>query len=161
MSSEGEGSRGASGVTVRPLTMSDVPAVSAILSESPGAALWSQDGLYRLASEGFHAWVAEQTACMAGFLVGRVAGDEFEILNVAVARAFRRRGVGSTLLECALEFSCIAGSKSVYLEVRSSNVPAIGLYARHGFTKCGRRIRYYQNPMEDALVFSRHIVGVP
>ncbi|MBZ5698088.1 MAG: ribosomal protein S18-alanine N-acetyltransferase [Acidobacteriia bacterium] len=161
MSAEGEISRGGSDVTVRRLTTSDIPAVSAILSESPDAAAWSQDSLCQLAPQGFHAWVAEQAAGVAGFLIGRIAGDEFEILNLAVARTFRRCGIASKLLESALEFSRIAGSQRVYLEVRASNEPAVGLYTRHGFTKCGMRTRYYRNPAEDALLFSRHIGGTP
>jgi len=160
MSAEGEMSGGGSDVAVRRLTTSDIPAVSAILSESPDAAAWSQDSLCQLAFTGFHAWVAEQSAGVAGFLIGRIAGDEFEILNLAVARIFRRCGIASKLLESALEFSRMAGSQRVYLEVRASNEPAVGLYTRHGFTKCGRRIRYYQNPAEDALLFSRHIDGM-
>ena len=154
-------SRGGSDVAVRRLTMSDIPAVSAILSESPDAAGWSEDSLSQLVSTGFHAWVAEQAAGVAGFLIGRIAADEFEILNLAVARTFRRCGIASKLLESALEFSRMAGSQRAYLEVRASNQPAIGLYTRHDFTKCGRRIRYYQNPAEDALLFSRHIGGKP
>jgi len=161
MTAEGEMSGGASDVVVRQLATSDIPAVSAILSESPDAAAWSRDSLCQLACEGFHAWVAEQAAGVVGFLIGRIAGDEFEILNLAVARTFRRRGIASKLLTSALEFSRISGARHVYLEVRALNEPAVGLYMRHGFTKCGRRTRYYRNPTEDALLFSREVARIP
>ena len=161
MSAASDMSGNASRVAVRRFTMLDIPAVSTILSESPDAAAWSPDSLRQSASEGFHAWVAEQAPGVAGFLIGRIAGDEFEILNLAVARAFRRRGIASELLESALAFSRNAGSRRAYLEVRASNEAAVGLYTRHGFTKCGRRGRYYRNPTEDALLFCRHLGGTP
>jgi ribosomal-protein-alanine N-acetyltransferase len=159
MSSGGEVSQSASGATVRRLTTADVPSVSEILAESPGAAGWSKESLLRSASEEFPAWVAEQAEHVVGLLIGRIAGDEFEILNVAVARRFRRQGIASRLLDSALEFSRVAGSPHVYLEVRASNEAAIALYSRHGFTKCGLRTKYYRSPEEDALLFSRHNAG--
>ena len=82
-------------VTIRKLAASDVPAVLAILRESPEAAAWSQESLLQLASAESLAWVAELNGAVAGFLIGRIAADEFEILNMAVSKAHRRSGIGS------------------------------------------------------------------
>jgi ribosomal-protein-alanine N-acetyltransferase len=147
-------SKGPLGVAIRKLTASDVPAVLAILRESPEAAAWSRESLLQLASVESAAWVAELNAVVAGFLIGRVAADDFEILNIAVFGAHRRSGIGSKLLESALDFSRIAGIARMYLEVRASNGPAIALYTRYGFTECGRRARYYRDPIEDAVLFT-------
>jgi ribosomal-protein-alanine N-acetyltransferase len=57
-------------------------------------------------------------------------------------------------LESALDASRKAGIARVYLEVRASNEPAIALYKRHGFTECGHRVRYYRDPVEDAILLS-------
>jgi len=159
MSAGSEASKGASLLAVRKLAGSDVPAVFAMLQESPEAAAWSRESLLQLASVEPAAWVAERNGGVAGFLIGRVAAGEFEVLNMAVSRAYRRSGIGSKLLVFALEFSISAGSARAYLEVRASNGPAISLYARHGFTECGRRTRYYREPEEDALLFSRRTDG--
>ncbi len=172
------------GIDIRNLMASDVQAVLAILRESPEAAAWSEESLLRSAAVEAAAWVAEVTGAgctlrrhsagfgasatcspprigvVAGFLMGRIAGDEFEILNMAVSQAHRRSGIGSKLLESALEFSRIARSARVYLEVRASNEPAIALYSRHGFTECGRRFRYYRDPVEDALLLSLSLAGM-
>ena len=154
MPASGEASKVASLLAIRKLAASDVPAVFAILQESPEAALWSSESLLQLASADPAAWVVELSAVLVGFLIGRIAADEFEILNMAVSRAHRQSGIGSKLLESALEFSRIAGSARAYLEVRASNEPAIALYARHGFTECGRRAQYYRDPVEDAVLLS-------
>jgi ribosomal-protein-alanine N-acetyltransferase len=105
------------------------------------------------------AWVAELNGVPAGFLFGRIAADEFEILNMAVSAAHRRSGIASKLLESSLEFSRIASCVRVYLEVRASNGPAGALYARHGFTECGRRVKYYRDPVEDAVLLSLSLTG--
>ena len=158
MSASGEASKGALGVLVREFTASDVPAVLAILQESPEAAAWSRESLLRLDSVAPTAWVAERDGIVAGFLIGRSAADEFEILNIAVSRAHRQQGIGSKLLECALEFSRKGGIARVYLEVRASNEPGIALYKRHGFKECGRRSGYYRDPVEDAILLSLSLV---
>ena len=142
-----------SGIEVRGMARSDVPAILSILGESPEASVWPEDSLSESGSSGT-AWVAEHEGIVIGFLIGRAAADEFEILNVAVARSYRRRGIATQLVAAALEWSRKAGTQRAYLEVRASNEAAIALYKRHGFSPCGRRSRYYQYPIEDAVILS-------
>ena len=150
-----EPGRGAAEVSIRRAAQSDVPAILEILQESPEAANWSRESLLQLASAGLTTtYVADLKGGVAGFLIGRSAGGEFEILNAAVSKAHRRHGIGSKLVACALDFARGAGIAHVYLEARASNRPAIELYARHGFAECGRRTRYYRDPVEDALLLS-------
>ncbi|MGZ7144902.1 GNAT family N-acetyltransferase, partial [Streptococcus pyogenes] len=46
-------------------------------------------------------------------------------------------------------------SEPVFLEVRESNKAARGLYEKFGFKKVGLRKKYYQNPVEDAVLMAR------
>jgi ribosomal-protein-alanine N-acetyltransferase len=153
MSAHGENLSASSIVTVRGLTPSDVPTASSILEESPESSKWSEDSLLESAKSGT-AWIAEQEGRVIGFLIGRAVADEFEILNLAVARSRRRRGIATRLLETMAACLRTIGTRRAYLEVRASNEAAIALYARHGFRACGRRARYYQYPQEDAVVLS-------
>ena len=143
-----------SDTAIRVTSPADVPALLSILAESPEASLWSEASLQETCSSG-SAWVAERDGQVVGFLIGRVAADEFEILNVAVARSHRRRGTASALLKAALEGARRTGVRRAYLEVRASDETAIALYVQHEFRVCGRRARYYQHPVEDAMVLSR------
>jgi [ribosomal protein S18]-alanine N-acetyltransferase len=154
MNAPGEAIRESSSVMIRGMERSDVPAVSSIVRESPAAANWSEENILR-ATESASAWVAEQNGRVIGFLIGRGVADEFEILNLAVAELSRRRGIATRLLETMAAWMQRAGMRRSYLEVRASNEPAIALYKRHGFSPCGRRARYYQHPIEDAIVLSR------
>ena len=92
---------------------------------------------------------------IAGYVVALDAADEGEILNLAVAPADRRNGLGRALVEEVLEALAERGVRQVYLEVRESNAPARALYAAHGFREVGRRKQYYRRPVEDAIVLRR------
>jgi [ribosomal protein S18]-alanine N-acetyltransferase len=138
----------------RRMLPSDVAAVLAILHESPEASLWTEASLMEVASkEG--AWVAALDERVVGFLAGRTASDEFEILNLAVAPSYRQRGAGSGLVNAALAWSHMAGAATAFLEVRASNGAAIAFYTRLGFKFSGRRPKYYQFPEEDAVLMRR------
>lgn len=135
----------------------DVAAVVAIQQASPEAAGWSPADYEQAAKEQACVTVAEGPGGIIGFLVARAVADELEILNMAVRPEFRRQGVASRLLADALEFGRTAGATRAFLEVRESNCGARGFYERHGFAVCGRRTRYYSEPVEDALVLARHL----
>lgn len=128
-------------VVIRPGTPDDLEAVALIQKESAEAADWRVEDY--LAYQ-FH--VAVDTGAIAGFAVWRAVSEgEWELLNLAVAPAFRRRGIGAAL---------IAGIPPgrIFLEVRESNAPARALYENQGFRLLGRRKRYYKNPEEDGIV---------
>lgn len=147
-----------SAVTVRRLTLADVSTALTILKGSPEASKWSSESLSDSVSRGI-AWAAEESGHVAGILIGRVAADEFEILNLAVEKGARRRGLATELVNTALEHARTEGAQQAYLEVRASNHAAIALYTRLGFRVCGRRPNYYRNPEEDALVLVLHKNG--
>lgn len=140
-------------IRVRRMSPADVTDVLVILHESPEAAMWSAEGLMEAASSGA-ALIAEANGQKIAFLVGRAVSDEFEILNLAVTPAYRRRGIALRLMSEALQHARMAGARRAYLEARNSNEAAIALYSRLGFTECGRRPRYYQYPVEDAVVLA-------
>ncbi len=151
MHSPGQKISDSSAVTVRRMSASDVSAALSILEESPEAATWSRASLLESAASG-NTWAAELDGRVAGILIGRVAADEFEILNLAVGKTCRRRGVATRLVTTALESARTAGARQAYLEVRASNEAGIAFYARIGFRVCGRRPNYYRNPEEDAVL---------
>lgn len=91
---------------------------------------------------------------IAGFIVSRLVGEDLHINNVAVRSEFQKRGIGRRLLERALEWGRLKGSASAFLEVRAGNSAAQGLYRRCGFQVTGHRRRYYNAPVEDALLMS-------
>lgn len=95
----------------------------------------------------------------AGFSLYRTLGPEAELLLLAVAPEFQRRGVGRTLLAHFLDNARHCGATKVHLEVRDGN-PAVQMYRAAGFRFEGRRRKYYRGRFGgefDALTLSRQI----
>jgi [ribosomal protein S18]-alanine N-acetyltransferase len=84
--------------------------------------------------------------------LGRTPPFEYEVHTIGVDRAFQGRGIGRRLLDELLEF---ADGGAVYLEVRTDNAAAIGLYHSVGFTQIGLRRRYYRASGADAYTMRR------
>jgi len=91
---------------------------------------------------------------IAGFIVSRLVAGELHINNVAVRPDFHRRGFAAQLLTALLREGRRNGARLAFLEVRAGNAAAQGLYRRCGFKVTGRRRRYYNQPVEDALLMS-------
>lgn len=94
---------------------------------------------------------------IAGYAIGWFVSDEFHIGNVAVVREKQGRGAGRRLLEYMLKEALERGTSIATLEVRVSNVKAIGLYRKYGFKGVAIRKRYYGDDGEDALVMFAEI----
>ena len=131
-------------VQIRPAGPEDLEAIRSIQTLSPEASQWEPESYLS-----HDCTVALVSGHVAGFLVTRtVAPGEHEVLNMAVAPVFRRRGVATVLLKNAL--SRLEGA--LFLEVRESNQAARLLYRRLGFSEAGLRGNYYKNPGESAVV---------
>jgi ribosomal-protein-alanine N-acetyltransferase len=91
---------------------------------------------------------------IAGYIVARESAGELHINNVAVRDQYRRRGIGSALLERIMETARRLKVKVAFLEVRSGNQAAQALYEKTGFKAIARRPDYYSDPREDAVVMS-------
>jgi [ribosomal protein S18]-alanine N-acetyltransferase len=100
---------------------------------------------------------AGHPAGTVGFVIGRVAADEAEVLSLGVCQGRQRTGVGRRLLEAACRAARKAEARKLYLEVAADNAAAVGLYKALGFEEVGRRKGYYQRsagPAEDAINFA-------
>jgi len=77
--------------------------------------------------------------------------DEAEVIDIRVADTHRRQGLGERLLRESLT---ALSARSVFLDVRRTNSPAVAMYEKMGFLQVGLRHHYYQLPSgrEDALI---------
>ena len=99
-------------------------------------------------SEALWAWEA---LAFARWNIIRLA-QEAELLRIAVLLERRGRGWAQKLLKESCEALVHQGIQRIFLEVRVSNLPAIGLYEAMGWKRYGVRSAYYRNG-EDALLF--------
>ncbi len=90
-----------------------------------------------------------------GYIGTRQLAGEWEIVNVAVDPARRREHIASRLMEWLLRDAAAGQCERIFLEVRQSNLPAIGCYTRFGFRQVGLRKNYYEKPVENAILMMR------
>lgn len=141
------------GELIRPLTFADLPAVVALERRS-FTSPWSP-GMFalELSKSGSVGLAAEEAGTITGYIVLTRFDLAWHLMNVAVDPGRRRRGLGTRLIESAL--ARIEKGSPVTLEVRPSNVSAIGLYESLGFRSRGFRKGYYPDTGEDALIMWR------
>lgn len=100
------------------------------------------------------AWVAEWSGRVVGMLVLWLVLDEAHIATLAIHPDYRRRGLGERLLTTALEAARAEGARRAFLEVRAGNLAAQTMYTKLGFVVDGRRLHYYKDNGEDAVLMS-------
>jgi ribosomal-protein-alanine N-acetyltransferase len=145
------------------LAVADLAAVTRIHAASFDDA-WSTPMLRRiLAMPGAGGIVARDGGeDVMGFALSRIAGGECEILSLAVDPLYRRRGIGRTLLNAAVEWAQISRASAVFLEVAEDNDAARTLYVAHGFEAVGRRPDYYRlrdGTLTAAITMRRGLAG--
>ena len=140
---------------IRPMQATDVEQVGRIEAEC-FTMPWSAGVFHK---------VLEDTKCL--YLVaeteGQIAGmcgltnilGEADISNVAVDAAFRGQGVAFAMLSELIRRGEAVGIEAFTLEVRVSNAAAIRVYEKLGFVSEGIRPRFYERPLEDAMIMWR------
>ena len=114
---------------------------------------WSEKAFSDLLKHDYcHYLVAEENGEPVGFAGMTLLGDEGDIDKVMVEPRHQRKGIADALLEALFALGEEKGAAAYTLEVRASNEPAIRLYEKHGFVSEGVRPRFYEKPIEDALI---------
>lgn len=148
-------------ITIRIANADEIPRMIDLERRCDTAAHWSEKQ-YRDLFQAQPARVSialiaegERAHEVLGFLIARYIAPEWELENIVVAPEVRGRGIGRRLMQEFLARAEQTGSKSVFLEVRDSNIPARRLYETLRFNEIGRRRNYYANPVEDAVLYSK------
>lgn len=143
---------------IRPATTGDIYDVY-MLNRETFIEAWSVMalGLWQERGDSLDVWYTED-GTLAAYYLGQDVLDEVHIMQVAVAPALQRAGLGRRLMQYEIERKRGAGMARMLLEVRDSNRAAQGLYASLGFEIVGRRNDYYApaggHPAEDALLMN-------
>lgn len=92
---------------------------------------------------------------LVGFIHINKMYENIDIVNVAVSKEFRNKGIGSKLIEYV--FNVYDDVSSVMLEVNENNVIAYNLYKKLGFNEINRRLNYYGG--KDTAIIMKRDVG--
>lgn len=138
-------------LVVRAARLDDLPAIAAI--DAVGRPQARPLTLFAAALERL---LVIEADTLLGFAELQVLFEDAELIDVAVAPAARRQGLGRRLLDAVVVRAVAAGATRLLLEVRRDNTPARMLYESAGFAVCGERHRYYADG-QDAVLYERSL----
>ena len=143
----------AADVTVRDMTLDDVPAVGALEHQLFPIDAWPvQMFLDELSQPETRRYlVAETSGGIVGYAGLMCIEPIADVQTIAVVPHYEGRGIGSRLLTQLIDEARRRGAADVLLEVRADNPRAQQLYVRFGFEQIHIRPRYYRDGV-DALI---------
>jgi ribosomal-protein-alanine N-acetyltransferase len=140
---------------MRLMTIADVPAVLRIEQEVQHYP-WTSGNFTDAINSGNLCFVAQTGDQIMAYAILMPGVDDAELLNIAVATAHQRKGVGRKMLLFILDQASTLGLQRTLLEVRATNLCAIALYRATGFCNIAIRRAYYRDASgsEDAIVMT-------
>lgn len=137
----------------RPMQLADLDAIMAIeplIYPYP----WTRGNFSDSLQAGYSAWVLLRDSKIIGYALMMLVLDEAHLLNLSIAKAYQKQGLGRCLLQHMLSQAKAQQAANVFLEVRMSNASAIALYENTGFNEMAIRRGYYPavNGREDAVL---------
>ena len=142
-------------IIVRKLEKRDIPAISAIEAKSFSMP-WSTEDFEKLLGRDYCVYyVAEYDGQIVGSCGMTISYGEGSIDNVVVDEDYRGKGIAHEMINTLLQEGDAQGIEAYTLEVRVSNKAAIAVYTDAGFVSEGIRPRFYEKPVEDAMIMWR------
>lgn len=141
---------------IRLMTIDDIQAVTLGEKEALGSTLGDTFFSKELPNPAARFWVATINEEVIGYLGAYLIEPDAEIINFYILNEYRRKGYGSKLFEELLKECFLREIKTINLEVRNNNTPALNFYLQQGFKSINVRKQYYQDG-SDALVMQKVI----
>lgn len=142
---------------IMPMTERDLDEVT-VLERKCFTVPWSRESFEDVMKYGFlGGYCVRCGAELVGYGVLHCLFEDAEILDIAVAEAFRGRGIGGMLMARMENEARLQGAERIMLEVRSSNEAAKALYRANGYRVTGERKNYYKNPTENAILMEKTV----
>ena len=142
---------------MRPASFDDISSIVEIENKT-NQMPWSKAQFLSSMEVGHYSVVMHKDSDILGFAIYSPIIPESHLLNIAIDPAYQGKGLGDKLLQQIILQNRTIGVKTISLEVRVSNLPAINLYEKRGFHKDAVRPDYYSgSPKEDALLMSLKI----
>jgi ribosomal-protein-alanine N-acetyltransferase len=113
---------------------------------APGISYPREELRQFISRRGSRTWIAEETGEIAGFLIAeREASSVAHIVTIDVVSGWRRRRVGSLLMDAAEHWAREQKLLLVYLETAENNAAAQAFYGSRGYRKVDRVLNYYSD----------------
>lgn len=128
------------------MTKNDIPEVLLINREDQ-ASPWHYGVYTDCMKVKYDCFVIQNRSCdeISGYIILKILQGESYILDFGIANEDRRKGIGKTLLQFAIDLSKSKGARGIVLDVKVDNEKAIKLYESMGFKKEHLKKNYYKD----------------
>lgn len=123
---------------IRKATVSDLQQICAIEAVSHATPWTLNDFVSELDRTDSEFWlICDENNRVQGYIVFRLILNECYLINITVADTWRRRGIGSLLMQHMITRAGKCGCDRIVLDVRRDNVAASAFYEKWGFESAG------------------------
>ena len=145
-------------VNFRPMQKRDLPAVYR-LERACQPMPWPMWCFRSMLRSHASCWVLEQEDELLGFGILKTKNHKAHIMNMCVAPAHQRKGLGRRIMLHLLAVAKHKHARYAWLEVRTTNLPAILLYRQLGFRAKSIRKHYYvtRRGRQNAIIMVRKV----
>ncbi len=146
-------------IQIMPMTANDINDVVAIERGAFKNPWGTLAFINELACNGAYSFVLKtRQQQLIAYFCFRLILHELHVLKVAVTDEYRNKGIASHFFNRCLN-AIPEAFDFAFLEVRPSNIAAIRLYEKIGFSVMGKRPRYYSDTDEDAIMMGKIFKG--
>jgi [ribosomal protein S18]-alanine N-acetyltransferase len=110
-----------------------------------------------LSAPGAYCLLAEISGAIAGFILTDHTEKRAHVITIDVLEAYRRKHLGSLLLDAAEREAAGRGVPRMWIETATNNKPAIAFWRKHGYLDLGI-IKNYYGPGRDAFEMEKLLI---
>lgn len=153
-----ENAKNISGCIIRPADKEDLKDIY-VLERKYTEIPWSEKSLFDdiFNNPNAHYYVAVSNNSIAGYIGFWLVENSGEIINLAVSKEYRRKGIGKCLVKHVCKYVSIMGGDEIYLEVSNLNKAGLSLYESEGFNRISERKNYYSKTHSNAIIMLKKI----
>ncbi len=150
----------------RNATILDIDEIYTIECETYGPYHWSKKSFTNEFTNQYSIYLvcesnSDNNKKILGYAGYWIVANEGHITTMVVSPKHRRKHIADILLYNLINSALLNNIKWLTLEVRISNLAAIGLYTKYNFKQLGIRKNYYQSNNEDALILWTDDISKP
>ena len=143
---------------IKRATVSDVNSINNIENNLPKRILSFDDIINDISNPNTYYFIAQTNDLPIGYISVKNMIDHIDIISIAVEEKYRKKRIGTILLNRVFVLAKELNISSIYLEVRVSNKSAINFYEKNGFNLITTRKNYYSDNHEDAFIYLKNLV---
>ncbi len=140
-------------IICRPLQQGEYASAAKLEQECLNTA-WSEDQIANIPENAYYIGAFDGNE-LCGIGSAYFVLDECQVMNIAVSPQYRKKGVGTRIMNEIINKSLEKNCEFISLEVAEDNISAIALYEKSDFVAIGKRKNFYGTT--SALIMEKNL----